>query len=321
VTAARIFISYRSSDGADKATALARDLGAVFGNAAVFLDKDDLGGGSDWRSEIGRAIGAKPILLLLLTPQLLEAVDAGGRRRIDDPADPVRRELEAALAAQARVIPVLTDMLASPPAAAGLPPPFDRLGDFTWRKLRAYDWPADVARLVADLQGAGVPTARRGGRRGWIGAAAAGSVGVAAVALWWWTSAPLSLSGRWQATLWQGESTVLHFKQQGDAVTYVSEPIRIAERADWAEYRAFWQERFKQPLDHIVYRGEGKWIQDPGTAPRIDIAFKVYPSPPGEGEPVDSGNLSATLAAGGRRLEGRIWLNGSQAEQAATLMR
>ena len=44
--AARIFISYRSSDGKDKATALARELGAVFGDAQVFLDKDDLRGGS-----------------------------------------------------------------------------------------------------------------------------------------------------------------------------------------------------------------------------------------------------------------------------------
>ncbi len=43
---ARIFISYRTADGVDKATALARDLGVVFGDEAVFLDKDDLRGGS-----------------------------------------------------------------------------------------------------------------------------------------------------------------------------------------------------------------------------------------------------------------------------------
>jgi hypothetical protein len=216
---------------------------------------------------------------------------------------------------------VLTDRLDHPPVAADLPPPFDRLGEFTWRKLRAYDWPADVARLVADLKGAGVPVDAGGGRRWWLGALALGVAVAAGAALWWSASAPLDLTGRWQASLWHGESTVLHFKQQGDAVSYLSEPIRIAERADWAEYRTFWQERFKQPLDAIVYRGEGRLIQDPGTALRIDIGFKVYPSPPGEGEAIDSGNLSATLAAGGRRLDGRIWLNGSQAEQAASLMR
>ena len=105
--AARLFISYRTSDGADKATALARDLGRVFGDAMVFLDKDDLAGGSAWRDEIGRAIGRRPVLLLLLTPDLLGARAADDRLRIDDPADPVRRELEVALAAVARVIPVL----------------------------------------------------------------------------------------------------------------------------------------------------------------------------------------------------------------------
>ena len=45
----RIFISYRTSDGADKATALARELNAVFGQAQVFLDKEDLTAGQPWR--------------------------------------------------------------------------------------------------------------------------------------------------------------------------------------------------------------------------------------------------------------------------------
>jgi hypothetical protein len=42
---AQLFISYRSSDGRDKATALARDLGALYGDAQVFIDKDDLRAG------------------------------------------------------------------------------------------------------------------------------------------------------------------------------------------------------------------------------------------------------------------------------------
>jgi hypothetical protein len=94
---ARIFISYRTVDGKDKATALARDLGVRFGDEQVFLDKDDLRGGSTWRDEVQRTLGAKPVLLLLITPQLLAATDASGALRIADPGDPVRREVVAAL--------------------------------------------------------------------------------------------------------------------------------------------------------------------------------------------------------------------------------
>ena len=51
---ARVFISYRTSDGTDKATALARDLDALFGQDQIFLDKDDLPAGSRWRAELPR---------------------------------------------------------------------------------------------------------------------------------------------------------------------------------------------------------------------------------------------------------------------------
>ena len=133
---ARIFISYRTADGLDKATALARDLGEVFGDQAVFLDKDDLRGGSAWRNQIHRALDARPVLLLV-TPQLISAVGSHGLPRIADADDPVRRELEIALEASARVIPVLCDGLNGPPDAGSLAPPFDRIGELTWRHLRA----------------------------------------------------------------------------------------------------------------------------------------------------------------------------------------
>ena len=154
--AARLFISYRTADGRDKATALARELGARFGDEQVFLDKDDLRGGSRWRDEIGRTLGAAPVLLLLWTPLLLGETDASGRRRIDDPDDPVRRELAVALESGAHVIPLLCDGVEAPPAGRTLPTPFDRLREFTWRKLRAYDWQSDIERLMADLRALGL---------------------------------------------------------------------------------------------------------------------------------------------------------------------
>ena len=106
---ARVFISYRTSDGADKATALARDLDALFGEEQIFLDKDDLPAGSRWRDEIARTLEKSPILLVLVTPNYLGARDGQGKRCIERSDDPPRDELEAALAANAQVIPLMCD--------------------------------------------------------------------------------------------------------------------------------------------------------------------------------------------------------------------
>ena len=207
---ARLFISYRTVDGRDKATALARDLGELYGDQQVFLDKDDLRGGVRWRAAIGQAIADGPVLLLLLTPQLLAATDEDGALRISAADDPVRREVEAALAVGAPIIPLLCDDLPAPPDFASLPPPFDRLDEFSWRQLRAYDWQNDVQRLVDDLCALGVtpptrhplvppaPTsatadsARRRRRRGSLAIATmlAGALLLTAAGGWYATSRP-----------------------------------------------------------------------------------------------------------------------------------
>ncbi len=317
---ARIFISYRSADGVDKATALARDLGEIFGDAMVFLDKDDLTGGSAWRGEIEKTLGARPVLLVLITSQLLAP------ERIAEADDPVRRELETALAAQAHVIPLLCDGTLAPDCEA-LPAPFNRLGEFTWRPLRAYDWRHDLQRLLGDLAALGIErpkierrTDRRQRRWPWLAVAAALLL---ASGLGWWLArpgTPATLTGRWQASLWQGEQVVVALTETDGKIALTSAPIAIAARPDWAAYRQFWLERTGAPLDSIAYRGEGRRLDAPGVAPAIDIGLQVLPSPHGS-EVIDSGNLSATLAPDGRTLTGRLWLNGAQAEQPARLER
>lgn len=364
MTGARIFISYRTSDGMDKATALARDLGRVFGDEAVFLDKDDLRGGSAWRAEVGRTLDGRPALLLLLTRDLLGARDAEGLLRIADPADPVRRELETALEAGASIIPVLCDGLDAPPDARHLPAPFHHIGELTWRKLRAYDWAHDVERLVGDLKALEVPplqatpaanpgaatgpaaqapaaiaeqpTTQAAARRATVALLAAAGV---AVMLWWSQRAPVTppqanappaatvggeplptVGGRWSAVLWQGERVNVVLTQTGSTLALASEPIDIAQRPDWIEYRKSWREQTGRSLDAVMYRGEGRLVADPGQAPAVDIALQVR-TVPDSTSAVDGGNLSATLSPDGQHLTGTIWLNGSQSEQPATLER
>ena len=327
--AARIFISYRSSDGKDKATALARDLGAVFGDAAVFLDKDDLRGGSRWRDEVQQLLDQRPVLLLLMTPQLLAATDEAGRLRINDPDDPVRRELTDALGANAQIVPLLCDGFDAPPAASQLPPPFDQIGERTWRKLRAYDWQGDVQRLVEDLRALGVPALAAqgpaaagpsGGRRAWRVAALAGFV-LASVAAWFTlrSSTPHDVAGEWAAAVDGQPPMGFVFRHAGDKLVLTSKPVPVAGRADWAEYRAFWRERSGAELTHVVYRGEGTLRTDPGVLPAIDVALTLVSSP---GDvPVDSGNLSATVGADGASMNGKLWLNSAQADRPVTLRR
>jgi len=334
---ARIFISYRTADGVDKATALARDLGVVFGDEAVFLDKDDLRGGSAWRNEIHRALDARPVLLLLMTPQLVSAVDSHGLPRLAGADDPVRLELEIALEAGARVIPVLCDGLNEPPDTSSLPSPFDCIGELTWRHLRAYDWEHDIERLIDDLKALGIsPRAATGedlaSPQPPVATATEGrsrrifwTIGLVAIGVALWLSArgwaTKGVAGNWQAQLWQGEQVMLVLSEKGDMVTLASEPVAIAERHDWTDYRRFWRERGSGELNAIMYRGEGRRIDAPGVGAALDIGLQVLSSPDGGGPAIDSGNLSLRLSADGKTLTGRIWLNSAQADQAAVLTR
>ncbi len=334
---ARIFISYRTSDGRDKATALARDLGARFGDDQVFLDKDDLRGGSSWRDEVQRTLGGRPVLLLLMTPQLLAATDSAGTLRIADPNDPVRREFGAALEAGAHILPILCDGVDAPPAD-GLPAPFNRLGDFTWRKLRAYDWKNDLARLVDDLQALGVqalgatPAARpRSVRRAAL--LALGLAGMAIGAVFGWRAwgpaaapiatpvpvATIGLAGTWVATVDADPPFALTLLQQDNRLALTSEPVPVDNRAGWAAYRTFWLRLTGTELRSIVYRGQGTVITDPGQPLTIDIAWKIFN---GAGDTmIDSGNLHASAALEGRSLDGKLWSNGDQAERGVVLRR
>jgi len=94
------------------------------------------------------------VLLVVIGPRWLTATAPTGRRRIDDPADWIRRELAEAFTAGVRVIPVLTDQ-AQMPTEAELPADIAALSRCQYRRLRHHDSTADLARIVADLTSPG----------------------------------------------------------------------------------------------------------------------------------------------------------------------
>lgn len=144
MTASSIFISYRRSDSALYARNLYTDLKGRFGDHEIFMDLG-VGLGEDFVTRIEQQIESCAVLLVLIGPDWDSAVDEDGRRRIDDPEDLVRLEIETALARSVRVIPLFVRG-ANMPKADELPGSLAGLARRNGLALRDDGWEADVAR-------------------------------------------------------------------------------------------------------------------------------------------------------------------------------
>jgi TIR domain len=93
-----------------------------FGEDRVFMDMDKIEPGVDFAEEISQAVAACQVLVAVVGPAWLTATDERGRRRLDDPGDFVRLEIETALTRDVRVIPVLAQGAVMPGSRGRLPP-------------------------------------------------------------------------------------------------------------------------------------------------------------------------------------------------------
>jgi len=112
----RVFISYRREDTAYAAGWLFDRLTSHFEPDQVFKDVDSIELGDDFVQAITTAVGSCDVLLALIGDQWLTITDERGSRRLDDPGDFVRVEIEAALSRNVRVIPILVDGATMPEA-------------------------------------------------------------------------------------------------------------------------------------------------------------------------------------------------------------
>ena len=103
----RIAISYRRDDSAAITGRIFDRLVARYGSDSVFRDIDNIPLGVDFREYINTILAQTDITLVVVGKRWFGA--RRGRRRIDDPADPVRVEVEAALRSGMPVIPVLVE--------------------------------------------------------------------------------------------------------------------------------------------------------------------------------------------------------------------
>ena len=146
-----IFISYRREESAAQAGRLYDRLSDRFGEDRVFMDVDSIAIGTDFTRAVIRAVSGCNILLALIGRDWPAITDSTGRRRIDDPDDFVRVEIETALQRDIRVVPVLVDG-AVLPQAGDLPPSLRSLIQRQALGLSHAGFRLEVSRLIAAVE-------------------------------------------------------------------------------------------------------------------------------------------------------------------------
>ena len=146
-SASRIFVSYRREDSAYPAGWLFDRLVDHFGADQIFKDVDSIELGDDFVERITGAVGSSAVLLSVIGKRWLTVTGEKRQRRLDDPGDFVRLEIEAAFERGVRVIPVLVDG-ARMPQAAELPDSLAQLAHRQALELSPNRFGSDTGRLL-----------------------------------------------------------------------------------------------------------------------------------------------------------------------------
>jgi CHASE2 domain-containing sensor protein len=144
------FISYRRSQSTWQARDIRRELARRYGDASVFVDTSSIEYGEAFPDRIASAIRGCSVMLVLIGPHWLEPI--AGTRRIDDPNDWVRREIEAGLQRrEAVVVPVLLDGTHAP-SDAELPESVKALAALHAVAITGDDLAADIDNLLRSVE-------------------------------------------------------------------------------------------------------------------------------------------------------------------------
>lgn len=148
----RVFLSYRRADSQHVTDRIYDRLTQEFGPENVFKDVDSIPLGADFHHVIRESVCQTDVFLAVIGPNWLNATDEAGRRRLDDPDDFVRVEIETAMANSIDVVP-LTIGGATVPAPSDLP---EAIAEMASRQALAVrpdpDFHNDIARLIRSIQ-------------------------------------------------------------------------------------------------------------------------------------------------------------------------
>ena len=149
---ADIFLSYRRQDSQSATGRLGDRLEAHVGPARVFRDHHSIVAGEDFAEAIRRAIEGSTVVLVVIGPHWLTTATPGGQRRLDEPGDFVRLEIEFSLETNVPLVPVLVEG-AVMPSAEQLPPSLAAFSRCQAVELSETRWRYDAQRLIETLQG------------------------------------------------------------------------------------------------------------------------------------------------------------------------
>ena len=146
-----VFVSYRREDSRHQAGRLYDHLMAHFGKGRVFKDVDSIPLGLDFREVLTERVAGCDVFLAVIGDEWLSIAGKSGTRRLDDPGDFVRIEIEAALSRKIPVIPVLVGN-SSVPRAEDLPESLQKLAFRNGLCVRPDpDFHNDVDRLIRGI--------------------------------------------------------------------------------------------------------------------------------------------------------------------------
>lgn len=153
----KIFISYRRADSAASCGRIYDRIVARFGKANIFKDVESIPLGSDFKEYIDQVVQQCAVQLVIIGQQWLTITDSRGIRRLDDPIDIVRLEIEAALLRKIPIIPLLVDN-AEMPTRENLPIELRPLVAKNGVPVRYDpDFDRDIQRVIATIESLGVP--------------------------------------------------------------------------------------------------------------------------------------------------------------------
>jgi HKD family nuclease len=149
----KIFISYRRSDSKTFTGRILDRLSQAFGKRSVFRDIEDIPAGKDFRQVLKDAVQEADIMLVMIGPQWASIADETGRKRLFDPQDFVRFEVETGLKKKdMTVIPVLL-LDTAMPSAEELP---EELRELRYRNAVVIrddpDFTTDIQRIIRQIR-------------------------------------------------------------------------------------------------------------------------------------------------------------------------
>ena len=145
-----VYISYRREDSAGFARLIYDRLTRRLERNYVFFDFASIQPGQDFVEVLTNRVRACDALVAIIGKNWISSVDANKRRRLDDPHDFVRIEIEAALKSDIRVIPVLVDG-ATMPRTDDLPESLKKLTRRNGIEISHTRFDSDVDRLTRAL--------------------------------------------------------------------------------------------------------------------------------------------------------------------------